>query len=146
MAALSGHGSALAFGTTTAWTPLYTTIGTFGYSGREKLDISTLATVGSRDYVAGDLYDVDGGTSTYLVDPAEWATDEDNEIDQILFTDITGTALAAETLTITLPDSGAATISGTGYVTALEFGELATNTILTATLTHDWLGAVTLAE
>ena len=136
MAVKSGHGSTLAFGTSTAFSPGYVSIGGFEAS-RETLDTSTLATTGARTKIEGDLFDVGAQTHPYLFDPAALGAAEANGIDTLLFD--TGDAAASETITITL--NGGATVAGSGHVSGFALDDLATDAIIAASITtqfNDW--------
>lgn len=145
MAIQSGHGATLAFGTTTTFSPGYTSLGGFEAT-RETLDTSGLATTGVRTKIGGDLYDLGEQTHSYLVDPATLATTEANSIDDILFVGGTGSAapLGAETITLTL--SGGASFAGSGYVTGFAIEEIATDQLIAASITTQYADWPTIAE
>lgn len=137
MAIISGHGATLAFGASTGFTPKYTSIGGFEAS-RESLDTSYLGTTGCRTKVGGDLFDIGPFTSTFFFEPAETATTEDCSFDDLLFD--SGNAAAAETVTIIYNDPTANTqsVSGSAHVTGVAIEDLATDTLLMASVTIQW--------
>lgn len=137
MPVMSGHGSTLAFGTTTTFAPGYTSIGGFGAT-RETLPTSGLSTTGAETTIGGDLFQIGEFSSRFLFDPATLATGEAGCIDDLLFD--SGAVSAAETATITYPAAGSS-CAGTADVTGFEMEELATNTIIAASITvkyQDW--------
>ena len=133
MAIQSGHGSTLAFGTTTTFLPGYTSIGGFEAS-RESLDTSTLTTVGSRTKIGGDLYDVGGQTHTYLLDPALVATGEAGCIDDLLFD--SSAVSVSESITITFASGGS--FAANGHVTSFSLEDLGTDQLIAATIGTQW--------
>lgn len=134
----SGHGATLGFGTTTTWSPDYTSIGSWGYS-RPSLDTSHLGTTGARTYIGGDLYAISPFTATFL-----WDADPANDpVDTLLFD--SGDVTASETATISYPDAGASSAAGSAHVTGWEQGELVTDTLMTGTITVQFNDAPTLA-
>ncbi|MCA9232501.1 MAG: hypothetical protein KDA57_17765 [Planctomycetales bacterium] len=141
--ALSGHGSTLGFGTTTTFSPGYTSIGGWGLS-RESLDTSTLATTGARTKIGGDLYDIEPFTSSYFLDPDTLATTEANAIDDLLFD--SGAVSASETVTITFPNSGAATAAGAAHVTGWNIEDLVTDKLIVCSITTQFNDWPTIAE
>ena len=145
----TGHGSTLAFGTTTTFSPGYTSIGGPGWT-RDSIDTSTLATTGARTYIGGDLWGISPIVSTYLLDPSTLAdgagppAPEANSIDSLLF-DSMGTVMAPdETITITL--SNTASFSGSGHVTALEVEDLTTDALIAASLSVQFADTPTVAD
>lgn len=139
----SGHGSTLAFGTTTTFSPNYTQLGGIGFT-RESLDTTGLATTGARTMIGGDIYAVSPQTHTYLMDPETLATTEANSIDDLLFD--SGAVSADEVITITLANAGASTFAGTGHVTSLEMEDIATDQLLAVSLTTQFNDAPTITE
>lgn len=139
MAIISGHGATLGFGTTTTFSPAYTSIGGFEAS-RESLDTSHLGTGGARTKIGGDLFDVGPFSSSFFFDPQLTATTEGNSVDDLLFD--SGEVSASETVTITYPGAGTGkTCAGSAHVTGFAIEELATDTLLMANITiqfDDW--------
>ena len=133
MAIQSGHGATLAFGTTTTFSPGYTTIGGFEIS-RDSLDTSTLATAGARLKIGGDLYDVGPQTHSYLIDPTLFLATEAGAIDDLLFDG--GAVSVAESITITLAIGGS--FAGTGHVTGFALEDLGTDQLIAATISTQW--------
>lgn len=137
MAIISGHGTTLAFGTTTAFAPGYTTIGGFAAT-RESLDTSTLATTGARTKIGGDLYEVGAFTSQFFFEPALTGAAEAQCVDTLLFD--TGNVAASETVTITFNDPTAQVqkVSGSAHVTGFALEDMTTNSLLVASVTVQW--------
>ena len=136
MAIVSGHGATLAFGTTSTFTPKYTSIGGFEAS-RESLDTSHLLTTGARTKTGGDLFDVGSFSAPFFFEPDETATGEDCAFDQIMFT--SGEVKGSEAITITYPHpSLSPTVGGQAHVTAVAIEDLATDTLLVASITLQW--------
>jgi hypothetical protein len=128
MAVKSGHGTTLGFGTTTAWTPLYISV-----SGpnptRAMLPSTHLGTTGGfHTHEVGDL--VEGGELT-----AEFFYEPEDGYPPI--------SAAKETITLTNPDSGAATEAFSGAVSGFEGAERVTDQLMRATLTIKVCGAIT---
>ena len=143
MGLLSGHGSTLGFGTTSTFSPAYTSIGGFGAS-RETLRTSVLSTQGAHTTIGGDLFEIEPFTANYYLDPDTLATTEANAIDDLLFD--SGAVSAAETATVTLPNSGASTIAQTADVTGFRIEDLVTDTIVAASITVQFQDWPTIAE
>lgn len=139
MAIISGHGATLVFGTSTGFTPKYTSIGGFDLS-RETLDTTYLSTAGARTYVPGDIWAIGPFTSSFFFEPAETATSEDCSFLDLLFDTGTTKAAAAETVTVTYNDPTANTqsVSGSAFVTGAAIEDLATDTLLMASVTIQW--------
>lgn len=134
MAVVTGHGATLAFGTTTAWAPDYTSIGSMSLE-RPALDSSHLGTTGVRTKLPGDLYELSPFTASFFFEPEA----SDNPFDTLLFD--TGVGAAAETISLTYPTATILTGAGSGFVTGFEIGELVTDQLMTATITvqyADW--------
>ena len=147
----TGHGTTLAFGTTTGFSPGYTAIGGPGWN-RNTLDTSVLATTGGRPSIGGDVWTVKPIVSTYLLDPSTLATSQANSIDDLLFNKnetSTGTARAsagnneiklatAETYTDNELISASITLTGgtgVGQTRTVVSNVASTDT---ATLSRDW--------
>jgi len=137
MAIISGHGATLTFGTTSTFTPKFTSIGGFEAS-RESLDTSYLLTTGARTKVGGDLFDVGSFSAPFFFEPDQSETTEDCCFDDIMFD--SGSVAASETVTITYPTALATdpTVSGAAHVTAVAIEDLATDTLLVANVTLQW--------
>ena len=86
--------------------------------------------------IGGDLWTIAPISSTFLIDSAEFATTENNSIDDLLFDSSAMTA--DETITLTLGTSEASTFIGTGHVTALELEDRTTDSLLAMSLTYQW--------
>lgn len=147
MAIISGHGATLAFGTSTGFTPKYTSIGGFEMT-RESLDTTHLGTQGARTKAPGDIWDIGPFTSSFFFEPAETATSEDCSFLDLLFDTGTTKAAAAETVTVTYNDPTANTqsVSGSAFVTGAAIEDLATDTLLMASVTIQWAGWPTFAD
>lgn len=139
----TGHGSTMAFGTTSTFSPAYTTLGGVKYS-RQSHQTSGLATTGAHTMIEGDLYTLEPQTHEYLMDPETLATTEANAIDDLLFD--SGNAAASETITQTLANAGASTFAGSGHVTELDVGQLTTDQLILVSLTTQWNDAPTITE
>lgn len=129
----TGHGATITFGTS-SFTGSITAIGGFTTT-REALDTSHLGTSTYRTFTPGDLIDAGEFEVTLLYDADEQPP-------------ISG---AAETVTITLPDSnpasgGGATIAGSAFVTQFTTPEIATDQLLTASFTVKWAGTITYSD
>lgn len=144
---VSGHGATLGFGTTTGFTPQYTSIGGFGVS-RQSLDTTHLGTTGVRTKIGGDVYDVSPFSAPFFMDPDQVATGEDCAFDDILFTGGTSSAapLASQTVTLTYPNAGATTFAGSAHVTGVDFPELATDTLAICSITVQYDDMPAIAE
>lgn len=145
MAIISGHGATMTFTTSSGFTPKYTSIGGWEAS-RPSLDTSYLATTGCRTKVGGDLFEIGSFTSTFFFEPAETAAGEDCSLDDILFD--SGSAAAAETVTITYNDPTANTqsVNGSAHVVGAAIEDLATDTLLVASITIQWNDWPTFAD
>lgn len=139
MAIVSGHGATLGFGTTSTWSPAYTSIGNWGYN-RESLRTSDLSTTGTHTYIGGDLYEITPFSAPFFWDPDPVSGDP---VDTLLFD--SGAVSVAETVTISYPDAGSSSAAGSAHVTGWEQGELVTDTLMTGTITVQWEDAPTLA-
>lgn len=132
MAQITGRGALIGFGTTTTWSPKYTSIGGASPS-REDLKTSHLATAATSGvywdtFKPGDM--VDGGEITC---EAFW--EPENGFAPI--------GVAPETITITYPDTGAATVAFSGYVKAFTIGDAVLDSLLTVSITIKVAGAMT---
>lgn len=125
--ARTGHGTTLSFGTTTGWTPDYISIAGPGAT-REVLDTTHLGTTGARTKAPGDLPDWQPITCEYFYDPADGYPP---------------ISAAAETVTLTNPDAGAATEVCSAFVSGFEGATRVTDQLMQATLTIQPAGAVT---
>ena len=143
MAIMSGHGSALTFGTTSTFSPSFTSLGGLEVS-RESLDTSGLATAGARTQIGGDLYTVSPMTHTYLLDPSTLASGGANSIDDLLFD--SSAVSASEEVTITLANSEASTIAGDAHITGFAMEDLATDQLIAATITLQFDAYPTITE
>lgn len=144
MAIKSGHGSTLAFTTTSTFSPGYTSFGGFEAS-RPALDTSVLSTTGARTKIGGDLYDVSEMTNTFYLDPTLLFAAEADSIDDILFD--SNAVSAAETITLTL-NGGATFVSPNagGFVTGFALEELTTDQLIAASITVDFGDFPTIAQ
>jgi hypothetical protein len=132
MAQITGKGTLIGFGTTTGWSPKYRSIGGLNAT-RPDLKTTHLATAATNSvywdtFKPGDM--VDGGEIT-----CELFWEPENGLPPV--------GLAPETITITYPDTGAATIAFSGYVNGFNIGEAAVDELLMMTLTIKIAGAVT---
>ena len=143
MALATGHGAALAFATTAAYSPQYTSIGGPGWS-RGSVEISGLTTAGNKTYASGDLWDILPVSCSFLFDPSTLLATEANSIQDLLFdtTNIT----ADETITITLANTELSTFAGTGHVTEFQIEEFANDTIMAGSLSFQWNDSPTITE
>lgn len=143
---IHGHGATLGCGTTTTWTPDYTSIGGWGVN-RESVDTSHLGTTGTRTYIGGGLYAIDPFTCEFLFDMDEITTAGDCFPDDILFD--SGTVSVAETVTITYPDfatSSSGTCAGSAHVTGLTLGDLITDQVYGGSVSFMWEDMPTITE
>ena len=124
--ASTGHGTTLAFTTTSGWTPDYISITGPGAT-REVLDSTHLGTTGARSKEPGDLPDWQPFTCEYFFDP-------DDGYPPI--------SAAKETVTITNPDTS--TEACTAFVSGFEGATRVTDELMRCTLTVQPAGAVTL--
>lgn len=143
MSIMSGHGATLGFGTTTTYSPGYTSIGGFSAS-RESLDTSTLATTGARTKIGGDLFDVGSFSCDFLIDIAAIDAGASNAMDDLLFD--SGDVTAAETVTVTYPTADSATCAGTANVLEWGIGDAVTDTLMTGSLVIEWSDWPTFAD
>lgn len=141
----TGHGTTLAFGTTAAFSPSYTSIGGPGWT-RDSIDTSSLSTAGARTMIGGDLWAISPIQSTYLLDPALLddtpAAEESNAIQFLLFN--SGAMTVDETITITT--SNGAIFAGSGHVTALEVEDLTTDSLVVASLSTQFADTPTITD
>lgn len=137
MAIISGHGATLGFGTTTGFTPKFTSIGGFDAT-RESLDTSYLLTTGARTKIGGDLFDVGSFSAPFFFEPDQTETTEDCCFDDLIYA--SGAAKGSETVTITYPTALATdpTVSGSAHVTGVAIEDLATDTLLVGSITLQW--------
>lgn len=132
---VTGRGAALAFGTTgAAFLPKFVSIGGFDLT-RPSIDTSYLGTTGVRTKIGGDLYELSSVTSPFFIEPDEMVTGF-SVIDTLLFD--AGNAAASETITLTLPDTGAATFAGSGHVTGFALQEIAIDQLIMGEITFQW--------
>ena len=144
MAIMTGHGAAVAFGTTATFAPAFTSIGGPGWT-RDSIDTSGLATTGARTMIGGDLWAIAPVACSYLMDPSTLLTTEANAIDDLLFD--TGAMTADEaSITITLANSEASTFANGGHITALEVEDLTTDSLISVGLTFQWDDTPTIVE
>lgn len=140
---VTGRGTTLGFGTTTTWTPKYVSIGGFG-AQRPSIDTSYLGTTGTRTKRGGDLYDISPFTAPFFIEPDELATGGLCSLDDILFD--TGNASASEVVTLTMSDTGAATVGGSAHVVGIDFQEFVIDQLVMAELTVQFDDWPTIAE
>lgn len=129
----TGHGATITFGTS-GFTAAFTEISGFDQA-REVLDTTQLSTTDYRTKTPGDLVDAGEFTATFFYDADEQPP-------------ITG---AAETITITYPDSapgagGGATAAASGFVSSWSSPTLATDQLMSAELTITWADGPTWAD
>lgn len=106
MAVDIGTGATITFGST-AIALIVESIEHSGIS-RESIDVSHLATTGGRTMIPGDLYN-----------PGEIVIE--GLLEQLLIDEmVTKIGAVAETITVTLPDTG--TIAASGFVKEMEYG------------------------
>lgn len=128
MAQITGKGTTIGFGTTTTWSPKYISIGGVSPS-REDLKTTHLATANNYEtYKPGDF--VEGGDVSL-----ECFWEPENGFPPI--------TAAAETITITYPDTGAATTAFSGYVKAFSILEAVNDALLRMSLTLKVAGPIT---
>lgn len=132
---ISGHGATLGFGTSTGWTPLYTSIGGFGFS-RPSLDTTGLATTGARTKKGGDVFDISPFSSSFFFQPDQLETGLDNSIDDLLYD--SGEAAGSETVTVTYPDTASSTAAGSAHVNELSIEDLVTDQLVMASVGVQW--------
>lgn len=119
MAVQTGHGTTVGFGTTTGWTPKYTSVAGPSAS-REVLRTSHLGTATAHTKIPGDLVDFGQYTCEYFYEPA--AT---NAVPPI--------GAAAETITVT--NKGGVTEIFTGFVSGFDTAERVSDNLMRANLT-----------
>ena len=129
----TGHGAAVSFGTST-YTAVATSISPDEQS-REAIDTSHLGTVDYRTKIPGDLVDAGGFSASGWYD-----ADQQPPI-----------TAAAETITLTMPDSapasgGGATISGSGFVDSWSIGEITTGNLIPYEMHVAWSDGPTFAD
>lgn len=130
MAVATGHGTTLAFGTS-SFTAAYTEIGGFTQE-RPALDTSDLSTTGHRTMIPGDLATPGSFDITGFYDTTDGLPNASG-------TNMMTTA--AETVTQTIPDSAGgsdATFVGSAFLTSMTSPTLATDTLMTFGATVQW--------
>lgn len=137
---ISGHGAALGFGTSSGWTPLYTSIGGFGFS-RPSLDTTGLATAGARTSKAGDVFAISPFSSSFFFQPDALETGLDNSIDDLIFA--SGDAKGSETVTVTYPDATSSTAAGSAHVAEVAIEDMVTDQLVMASVSVQWDDAPT---
>jgi len=141
MAIMTGHGATLAFGTTTTFSPGYTSFSGLGWE-RDSLQTTTLASVGSHDMIGADLWSIAPVTASYLFDPQTLAATGANSIDDLLFD--TSAMTADETaITLTLANAGASTMATGGHVSGLQIEDITTDQLMVASITFQWASSPT---
>ncbi len=126
----TGHGASVTFGTT-SWSGKVIGIPTNLNKARPRVDISYLGTSGQREYMPGDLEDLGEITLDVAFEAA---------------TGLPATGTASETVTITwplAPGGGgvtAASLAGTGFITAINYPPMQTNTIQQGQITISFDG------
>lgn len=143
---IHGHGATLGFGTTTTWTPDYTSIGGWGVS-RESVETSHLGTTGARTYIGGGLFSIEPFTAEYLFDMDEMTAADNCFPDDLLFD--SGAVSVSETVTITYPDfatSSSGTVAGSAHVTGWTHGDLVTDQVLAGSISVQWDDMPTITE
>ena len=144
MAIQTGHGAAVAFGSTTTFAPAFTSIGGPGWT-RDSIDTSSLATTGARTMIGGDLWTINPVSCSYLMDPSTLASGEANSIDDLLY-DSNAMTADESAITITLSNAEASTFANGGHITSLEVEDLSTDTLIAASLTFQWDDTPTIVE
>ena len=126
----TGHGASITFGTT-SWSGKITGIPTNLSKTVPRVDISYLGTSGQREYMPGDLEDLGEITLDVAFESK---------------TGLPATGTGSETITITwplAPGGGgvtAATLAGTGFITAVQYPPLQTNTMQVGQITLSFDG------
>ena len=133
MAIMTGHGATLAFGTTTTFSPGYTSFSGLGWE-RDSLQTTTLASVGSHDMIGADLWSIAPVTASYLFDPETLATTGANSIDDLLFD--SSAVSVSESITITFASGGS--FAANGHVTSFSLEDLGTDQLIAATIGTQW--------
>ena len=95
---------------------------------RESIDSTHLGTTTARTFLPSTLYDPGTLTVEMLMVPGT--------------TPVTPMTAAAETVTVTFPDSGAATYAASGFMTVFSYG-IPLEDRITATATIKFTGAIT---
>lgn len=129
----TGHGATVGFGTSTFTAPV-TSISPDEQS-REVLDDSHLGTTDYRTKQPGDLVDAGGFSASGWYDADQQPP-------------VTG---AAETITLTLPDSNAAsgsgaTIAASGFVDSWTIGEITTGSLISYDMHVTWADGPTFTD
>lgn len=128
-----GTGSTIAFGTTAYEADIHLEDLSFEGFERAVIDITTMATTGSREFMVGDLY-----TPPVLTITVQWNPDEPAPYDQ-----------AAETVTVTFPiPSGSmsgATMAGSAAITSVSHA-IPLEDKMTATFTITFLNDITFGD
>lgn len=130
MPAVEGTGASITFGTTGV-TLLATSIQSQGISW-SSIETTNLATTNAKTFVRGDLYDPGTITVNFQTEPSSMDT-------------LMGCA-ASETITITYPDTGAATEAATGFIMSIDPGTSEVDSLITGSLTAKRTGVVTFTD
>lgn len=131
MAVTEGTGASITLATTGV-TLLATSIQSQGIAW-EAIPSTYLSTTNAKTFVRGDLYDPGTINVSFLTDP------------QTLDSLLTNSA-ASETITITYPDTGAATEASTGFITNIDPGTCEVDAMVTGSVTIKRTGAITFSD
>ena len=143
MAFETGQGATVVFATTTTFTPAFTNFTGPGWT-RDSLETTTLATAGARTMKGSDLWTIAPITCTFLMDGAEMATTENNNIDDILFDTAVMTADESN-ITLTVGNASS-TFQNGGHITEVQMEDISLDSLQAATITFQWDDTPTMAE
>jgi hypothetical protein len=131
MAAWEGTSATITLGTTGV-TLQATSIQSQGIAW-EAIPTTNLATANAKTFLRGELYDPGTITVAFQTDPTT--------MDSLL-----ANAAATETITITYPDTGAATEASTGFITNIDPGTMEVDSVIMGSLTIKRTGAITFTD
>lgn len=126
----NGTGATITLGTTGA-TLEATSIQSAGITWAS-LETTHLGTTGAKTFIRGDIYDPGTVTVQFNTTPSA--------LDTLI------NSAASETITITYPDTGAATEVASGFVTNIDPGTCEPDTIVSGSLTIKRTGAITFTD
>ena len=128
MAAWEGTGATITLGTTGVSLQA-TSIQSQGIAW-EALPTTNLATTNAKTFLRGELYDPGTITVAFQTDPTT-------------LTSLLTNAAATETITITYPDTGAATEASSGFITNIDPGSMEVDSVIMGSVTIKRTGVVT---
>ena len=131
MAAIEGTGASITFAST-GCTLLATSIQSQGIAW-EAIPTTHLGTTNAKTFIRGDLYDPGTITVNFLTEP--------ENLDTLL-----SNAAASETITITYPDTGAATEASSGFITSIDPATSEVDTVVQGSLSVKRTGVITFTD